>query len=130
MSNRTRTLWINTPLKGPLIDEFLAVKEYLGIEANTDIVRYLIRRQARVIRQARDPDPGRLAFDAHAPGPESPDTPLADAELCLSCSLPDCDENDPGCAYQRATGERDRRRARMRTYMRRKRAAEADGEGG
>jgi len=50
--------------------------------------------------------------------------PLTQAEaLCLNCPLPECDETDPRCPYQRATGARIRRRERMRLYMRRWRAA-------
>jgi hypothetical protein len=40
--------------------------------------------------------------------------------LCLDCTLPDCDETDPRCAYQQATGRRARRLARLRAYMRRR----------
>jgi hypothetical protein len=44
------------------------------------------------------------------------------AHLCLDCPLPECDEGDPRCPYQRATGERERQRERTRAYMRRVRA--------
>ena len=44
------------------------------------------------------------------------------AHLCLDCPLPECDEGDPRCPYQRATGERERQRERTRAYMRRARA--------
>ena len=40
-------------------------------------------------------------------------------DLCLNCPLPECDEGDPRCPYQRATGERAQQRARTRAYMRR-----------
>jgi len=51
-----------------------------------------------------------------------PLTPLE--ALCLRCALPECDETDPRCAYQQATGRRSRRLKRLRSYMRRRRAEE------
>jgi hypothetical protein len=45
-------LWVNTPIRGErAIAEFLAVKRYLGIGTNTDVVRMLVREKARQIGQ-------------------------------------------------------------------------------
>lgn len=45
------TLWINTPVTGPLIDEFWTVKQFLGINAKADVVRFLIHEKAREIQE-------------------------------------------------------------------------------
>jgi hypothetical protein len=63
----------------------------------------------------------------HSPAPDVgagviPPTAEALRELCLNCPLPECDDGDPRCPYQRATGERARQRERTRAYMRQARS--------
>jgi hypothetical protein len=63
--------------------------------------------------------------------PREPDLirPLSPAEqLCLGCPLPECDEADRRCPYQRATGHRARSLAWLRAHMRRRRAAPLPGQ--
>ncbi len=55
MAEEEKILWINTPLRGDVyIAEFQVIKEYLGIATNADVVRYLIREQARRIGAAEE----------------------------------------------------------------------------
>ena len=42
---------IRAELKESLYEDFEVIKEFLGIENNTDIIRSLIRSKAREIRQ-------------------------------------------------------------------------------
>ncbi|UCC65074.1 MAG: hypothetical protein JSV36_08585 [Anaerolineae bacterium] len=132
MSDRETQLWVNTLLRGRQLAEFLAVKKHLGIQSNTDVVRHLIHKQARALRRRARP----RSHQPHSPpapldreGQENaalpafhPSTPPDVESLCLSCTLPDCDETDPGCRYQQATGQRQAKRERMRAYSRRARA--------
>ena len=37
------------------MDEFLRVKEHLGIQTNTDVVRYLVRQEMHAIRKKTGP---------------------------------------------------------------------------
>jgi hypothetical protein len=136
---------VNLPFRGRQLAEFLAIKKHLGIQNNTDVLRYLVHKQARAL-QRREILSTQRRQGAKAPGKErqegahpdgrrppatnrraatqkedrSPNTPTPDL-LCLDCPLPECDELDPRCPYQRATGERERQRARTRAYMRRSR---------
>lgn len=122
MSGMESKLWVNTLFRGRQLAEFLAVKNHLGIQSNAEVIRHLIHKQARVLRRRprTRPTPGHPT----PPGPkdaattEPPDT----RPLCLSCPLPDCDETDPDCPYQQATGQREAKCERMRTYVRRTRA--------
>jgi ribosomal protein S3AE len=41
--------WLNTLLTGDEVEEFLAVQAYHGIRTNADVVRFLIRQEARRI---------------------------------------------------------------------------------
>lgn len=140
---------VNLLFRGRQLAEFLAIKEYLGIHNNTDVVRYLVRRHARALRRrkrAARPTGGRQAGERRisgAPAPRSADPRSAvqragvkegvregastaprqegtapPSLLCLDCPLPECDEGDPRCLYQQATGERAQKRARTRAYMR------------
>jgi len=43
-------LWVNTRFRGQDADEFAAVKEWLGIKTNSDVMRYLVRKQAHEMR--------------------------------------------------------------------------------
>ncbi len=43
----TKTLWINTPIRGDMINEFEMIKRHLGIASSADVVRFLVREQAR-----------------------------------------------------------------------------------
>ena len=45
-------LWVNTQLKGSRIQEFFDLKQYLGIETNSDVVRFLIRQAATAKERA------------------------------------------------------------------------------
>jgi hypothetical protein len=134
VSDRESQIWVNTLFRGSQLAEFLAVKKHLGIQSNTDVVRHLIHKQARALRRRARPYPPphvqasepslSAPPDLKGPGPitRPPDPPDVES-LCLSCSLPDCDEADPRCRYQEATGQRARKRAHMRAYSRRRRAA-------
>jgi hypothetical protein len=136
---------VNVPFRGRQLAEFLAIKEYLGIHSNADVVRYLVHRYARALRKREQvaergsggggatEEPGTK----RTPPPPADGSALADGGavaapesgpgyLCLHCPLPECDEGDPRCPYQQATGERDRQRARNRAAMRRKRARAQD----
>ena len=128
---------VNLPFRGRQLADFLAIKEYLGIQTNADVVRYLVHRHAQALRrreknggQGRSTQrregagtPGGKAGARSTQGRRRAGTPggetVAPDLLCLDCPLPECDEGDPRCAYQQATGERDRKRARTREYMRR-----------
>lgn len=118
---------VNLPFRGRQLAEFLAIKEHLGIETNADVVRYLVHRHARALQRRNVSPPRRQdaraqrgdEAEARPPGLEG-DAPAE--RLCLDCPLPECDETDPRCPYQQATGERERQRARTRDYMRRVRA--------
>jgi hypothetical protein len=128
---------VNLPFRGRQLADFLAIKDYLGIQSNADVVRYLVHRYARELRRwekgatqrrirppavggggtdARATPATQKTKDARGAGKGPPDL------LCLDCPLPECDEGDARCAYQQATGERERKRARTREYMRRVRA--------
>ena len=133
---------VNLPFRGQQLAEFLAIKEHLGIQTNADVVRYLVHRHAQALRRRARRGAGRArarAAEGAKPAPlqHTPDvgagvTPPQGAtpppgetalrDLCLNCPLPECDEGDPRCPYQRATGERAQQRARTRAYMRRVRA--------
>jgi hypothetical protein len=41
--------WVNTELRGELVGEFERVKAYHGIGSNADVVRFLVRKEAREI---------------------------------------------------------------------------------
>ena len=133
---------VNIPFRGRQLAEFLAIKDYLGIHTNADVVRYLVHRHARALQRrktaarpsARPTVDGRLveqekekpvaerarnAAGARAAPSRKGATP---EHVCLECPLPECDEGDPRCPYQHVTGERERQRARTRAYMRRVRA--------
>jgi hypothetical protein len=108
----------------------LAIKEYLGIHNNADVVRYLVHRHARAL-QRREQAGERRSTDRSLVAPRGKDADEASAALapegapgylCLHCPLPECDEGDPNCPYQQATGELDRQRSRNRAAMRRRRA--------
>jgi hypothetical protein len=47
--NSNGSKWVNTELKGELVQEFALVKKYHGIGNNVDVVRFLIRKEARRI---------------------------------------------------------------------------------
>jgi hypothetical protein len=142
---------VNLPFRGRQLVDFLAIKKHLGIQNNTDVIRYLVHKHARAL-QRRDilstqrlkdaPDRSRPAAqgkegqkDAHGDRRRAPAsdrrtaTDKGDARqnarspdlLCLDCPLPECDDRDPRCPYQQATGEREQQRARTRAYMRRTR---------
>ena len=49
MGNEEKELWVNMRFRGPQVDEFLAVKAYLGIQNNTDVLRHLLRQHANEI---------------------------------------------------------------------------------
>ena len=123
MSQEPEELWVSLSFRGQDLDEFLAVKRYLGIHNHPDILRYLIRRQARALGHELEPRSAAAAGPGSDPAPDTPAAGLDAAQLCLDCPLPDCDESDPRCPYQQATGERDRRRERMRSQMRSSRAS-------
>jgi hypothetical protein len=115
------------------VAEFLAIKDYLGIQSNAEIIRHLIHKQARILRRRplsravraereRVPAvPAPIDREAQSAGP--PPAPPDVESLCLSCSLPECDETDPGCLYQQASGRRETRLQRLRAYSRALRAA-------
>ena len=42
-------MYVNTPLRGEHIREFKAVKEFLGIANNADVIRHLVHKEARAI---------------------------------------------------------------------------------
>jgi hypothetical protein len=138
---------VNLPFRGPQLAEFLAIKEYLGIHTNADVVRYLVHWHARALKQQakgsvvlppRRQETKTQRGDAKAAaekrssvregdvrgGAKTPSHQAGGAPelICLECPLPECDEGDPRCPYQQATGERERQRGRIRTYMRRARA--------
>jgi hypothetical protein len=110
-------LWVNTLFRGRQVAEFLAVKRHLGMQSNTEVIRHLIHKQARILRRRALP---RRSPSAQAPAPSVPTSldrpgqeragPLVDRpfdpsdiqSLCLSCPLPDCDESDPNCPYRQA----------------------------
>jgi hypothetical protein len=148
VSNERQETWINICLRDEQLADFVAVKQYLGLQNNTDVIRLLIRKEALAIWRAqalrapeapsvertpsleRNPEiapslpqsaPGSLP-DAPAGAPE-PGVPGGASGLCLACPLPDCDDTDSNCLYQQATGELDRHRAQQRAAVQRKRAA-------
>jgi hypothetical protein len=124
---------INVRLRGRLVADFFHVKTHLGLDSNPDVIRHLIHKQASALRRRSR---SGLRSAPRASGAGASDVDTADAleagasaskapeieALCLSCALPECDEIDPRCAYQRATGQREAKRARTRAYARRKRA--------
>lgn len=52
MDGKSETKFLNTLLDGEQIAEFERVKDYHGIKTNSDVVRFLIRQEAR--RVARE----------------------------------------------------------------------------
>ena len=46
-------LWVNTRFRGAQVGEFELVKRHLGVEANAEVIRILVRREARALRMAR-----------------------------------------------------------------------------
>lgn len=52
MARQQETKFLNTLLDGDHLAEFERVKDYHGIKTNSDVVRFLIRQEAR--RVARD----------------------------------------------------------------------------
>ncbi len=48
MSNN-KSKWVNTELKGDLVQEFEIIKKHYGIGNNADVVRFLVRQEARRI---------------------------------------------------------------------------------
>lgn len=42
--------FVNTFLEGELLTDFEEIKQKLGIRTNSDVVRFLIRREARRLR--------------------------------------------------------------------------------
>ena len=136
---------VNLLFRGRQLAEFLAIKTHLGIQNNTGVLRYLVHKHARALRrreilltqrrqgakaqgkerrEGANPDgrrPPATKRQAAAPKEETASNTPAPDLLCLNCPLPECDELDPRCLYQRATGERERQRARTRAYMRRAR---------
>ena len=126
VSDLESQLWVNTLFRGRQIAEFLAVKKHLGIQSNTDVVRHLVHKQARALRRPHRPSqtssPQPATHVSHAPVPldrdgqekagllAGPPSTRSDIQsLCLSCPLSDCDEIDPRCRYQQATGQRAKR---------------------
>ena len=115
MSDLESQLWVNTLFRGRQMAEFLAVKKHLGIQSNTDVVRHLVHRQARILRRLQrsspplaGPPPGPLqrAGQERAAGKAGqPSMPSDLRSLCLSCPLPECDETDPRCPYRQAAGK-------------------------
>lgn len=116
MSDLESQLWVNTLFRGRQMAEFLEVKKHLGIQSNTDVLRHLVHKQARALRRLRrlaqpssiqSPTPvPPVLLDREGPvgaGREAGQAPtFPDAQsLCFSCPLPDCDESDPRCRYQR-----------------------------
>ena len=133
MSDLEPRIGITVRLRGRLVADFFQVKTHLGLESNPDVIRHLIHKQARVLRrrtlrrpspaaQAADPSPP-AALDSSEPVEDCPPDPVDVQSLCLSCPLPDCDESDPRCLYQQATGERRDRLEQMRAYSQRTRAS-------
>jgi hypothetical protein len=128
-------LWVNTLFRGRQVAEFLAVKRYLGIQSNAEIVRHLIHKQARMLqrrakrtavrRSRAEPDDRELQEQAGPDAGQAAD-PSELRDLCLACSLPDCDETDPRCGYQRVTGQRRDKNERMNAYSRRTRALDSE----
>lgn len=49
MSGSEDQFYVNTSLHGRQIEEFEQIKRYLDIGSNADVVRYLIRQEARRI---------------------------------------------------------------------------------
>ena len=47
-------LWVNTRFTGEQVPEFRKVQRFLGIGNNTDVVRYLVRQQARFIESCEN----------------------------------------------------------------------------
>ena len=151
MSERSE-IRVNLVFRGRQLAEFLAIKEHLGVQTNADVVRYLVRRQTRALQRRERVSTQRRVRRRYQPAQRQESEAVGRAEtqeeemqsrggrrppareeevhvrpselahLCLDCPLPECDEGDPRCPYQRATGERERQRARTRAYMRRVRA--------
>jgi len=48
-------MYVNTPLRGDQIREFKAVKQFLGIANNADVIRHLVHKEARRIQEATVP---------------------------------------------------------------------------
>jgi len=48
-------MYVNTPLRGDQIREFKAVKQFLGIDNNADVIRHLVHKEARRIQEAAVP---------------------------------------------------------------------------
>jgi hypothetical protein len=108
---------VNLPFRGRRLAEFLAIKDYLGIQTNADVVRYLVRRSARALRRRsgrRRVEGGQAGVqrqEARAGAGENAAPPQAGGEpdlICLDCPLPECDERDPRCLYRRALEGRKR----------------------
>lgn len=53
MEENGKTKWVNTELKGSLIQKFGLVKAYYAIGSNADVVRFLIAQAAREIAAAQ-----------------------------------------------------------------------------
>ena len=132
MSDSTSELWVNTSFHGRQVAAFLAVKEYLGLKTNSEVVRHLVHIQARALRRNEQSRTMPVREDRAAAAEGSTSAVLGlpaanlpgrgdDESLCLTCPLPECDDGDPRCAYQEATGERDRQRGRASAYLRRRR---------
>jgi len=51
------TMYVNTPLRGEQICEFKAVKQFLGIANNADVIRHLVHKEARRIQEGPIPQP-------------------------------------------------------------------------
>ena len=132
MSNEIREAWVNMCFRDEQLADFVAVKQYLGLQNNTDVIRLLVRKEAHAIRHAqalRSPDSpslGRGTADAPPRSRSAPGVQPTRSELdalCLACSLPECDDGDPHCPYQQAVGELEAHRAQQRAAAQRKRAA-------
>ena len=126
---------VNLILRDCQLADFMAIKEYLGIHTNADVVRYLVHRHARALRGWQKAGAPRIRFSEGERGSGSEDVRRSSPReghvraeqgasefLCLACPLPECDEGDPRCPYQQVAGEVERKRARNREYMRRVRA--------
>jgi hypothetical protein len=50
---------VNTYLSVELAEDFVQVKQHYGIDTNADVVRFLIKKEARAIRQLAErlPEP-------------------------------------------------------------------------
>ena len=57
MGDDRREMWVNTLFRGADMDEFLEVKEYLGIQTNTDVVRHLVRQAGHQMRKRKGTGP-------------------------------------------------------------------------